>query len=84
VKIIVFSQVPSLAGCDDIVLKTSHISESRNSRTLLKGEVRTSLGFSQVAYRRGANIPHPTVHYSANSLIRFAGYTQVRWELPSG
>jgi hypothetical protein len=32
-----------------LVLETTHISGSRNSRTLLKGEVRTSLRFFHAA-----------------------------------
>jgi hypothetical protein len=67
-----------------LVLKTMHIYRRRNFCTLLKGEVQTSLRFSQAAQRRGANLPHPIVHYSEKFLVIFAGCTLVECELPPG
>jgi hypothetical protein len=65
-----------------LVLETMHIYRSINSRTLLKGEVRNSLKFLQAAQRRGANLPHPTVHYNASFLVIFVGCTLVGCKLP--
>jgi hypothetical protein len=72
------SQVPSLAGCEHTVLKTSGVFKNRNSRTLDKGRVRTSQKSSQSTVEQGANISEKLAGYSGAGCElseKLAGYS---------